>query len=45
VIVDEFWPASIRNIPSKDAYPFSTLEHSDQPAATMTIRVIDVKRW
>ena len=47
MIVDEFWPARRRNIAAKDTYAFETIEIEDsiQAVSTLSIKVIDLKRW
>lgn len=43
--VKELWPASIRNIEPKTAYPFESTVSVGLPASSMTVRVLEVRRW
>ena len=43
VAVDEFWPASIRNIPPGQTYPFTCSISERTDIKTVEIRVIDTR--
>jgi hypothetical protein len=45
VAVDEFWPASTRNIAAHASYPFSRTNIIDASAYTMSVSVIDTRKW
>lgn len=42
--VDDFWPASINNIPANSDFPFETLDRIGG-VKSFTVNVIDVKTW
>jgi len=43
--VKEEWPASIRNIPPGDPYPFKTRLREVKGTAAVEVRAIDLRRW
>jgi len=45
VKAEDLWPASTKNIAAHDSYPFTLTFHVGTEAATMSMGVIELRRW